>query len=162
MTEQRHVPVEELDCFKTFVEVADWAWGAVRDWPRLAQDTVGKQLIRAADSVGANLVEGDGRHRDADALHFFIVARASAREARYWLTRARVRGLLSEAMSEEQIARLTDATRQLNALISYRRARAGTGKVADSHAYYEVNDHDPFTWNGAIYFTVHPPSESDS
>ena len=31
------------------------------EWVPLARDTVGKQLIRAADSIGANIAEGVGQ-----------------------------------------------------------------------------------------------------
>jgi len=117
------VPMEELPVFLEFVAFADWAWERVSSWEALARDTVGKQLVRAADSVGANLVEGDGRFSKADGLHFFVIARASAREARYWLERARRRGLLNAAESEEWNVVLSQAVRQLNALIAYRRAQ---------------------------------------
>jgi hypothetical protein len=62
-----YTPMEELEFFKQYVSVADWAWRAVARWAPLAQETVGKQLIRACDSVGANLFEGDGRGTVPDA-----------------------------------------------------------------------------------------------
>jgi hypothetical protein len=55
-----HRPMEELAVFAWFEEVSDRVWEVVQGWRQLAQDTIGKQLIRSADSVGANLVEGDG------------------------------------------------------------------------------------------------------
>src|SRR5687768_8070777 len=107
--DQHHVPIEEMEVFRRYVEVADWVWDRVSQWPVLAQDTVGKQLIRACDSIGANLVEGDGRMASADGLHFMVIARASAREARYWLQRAMSRGLLTHGEGEERIAALISA-----------------------------------------------------
>ena len=86
--------MEELAVFARFEAVAEKVWAAVRGWRPLAQDTVGKQLIRAADSVGANLVEGDGRYGKADALHFVIIARGSARETALWIKRAQARQLI--------------------------------------------------------------------
>lgn len=75
-----HRPMEELTVFARFEEVSDRVWEVVQGWRQLAQDTIGKQLIRSADSVGANLVEGDGRYSKADALHFFVIASGSIRE----------------------------------------------------------------------------------
>src|SRR4051794_40587169 len=92
----RHMPIEQTAMFQRFVAVADQMWDMVHGWPSLAQRTVGQQLLRSADSVGANLVEGDGRYSDADALHFFTIARASARESRYWIERASHRKLISQ------------------------------------------------------------------
>ena len=131
-----HLPVEQTDCFLRFVAVADWAWEVVSGWQPLARDTLGKQLVRAADSIGANMVEGDGRYAKADSLHFFVVARGSARETRYWLERAKVRGLISDAEYTEQINAINHATRQLNSLINYRRSQP-SGVKEESSEYGE-------------------------
>lgn len=144
MSEKKYVPMEEMDVFRGYVEVADRIWQLVAEWKPLATDTVGKQLVRAADSVGANLVEGDGRYSDADALHFFIIARASARETRYWIQRAITRGLISQSEAENLINALTSATRQLNTLIHYRRGTKNQNMVREaSETYLGAND-DPF------------------
>lgn len=52
---------EGLEVYRLSERLADRVWNVVLHWPFLAQDTVGKQLIRAADSIGANIVEGYGR-----------------------------------------------------------------------------------------------------
>ena len=88
------MPIERMEIFKRYVDISDEIWQLCTNWSAFAQRTVGEQLCRAIDSVGANLVEGDGRYSKADALRFFIIARGSAREALYWLTRAEARGLL--------------------------------------------------------------------
>ena len=139
MQNPRHVPVEEMECFRKYVEVADWAWDEVERWKPLAQQTVGSQLIRAGDSVGANLVEGDGRSTDPDAARFFVIARASAREARYWLTRAAKRGLIPQDAAEAKIADLVEATKMLNGLIAYRRrSGASTPRLGESRDHYDA------------------------
>src|SRR5579859_2402077 len=104
--------------FKTFDEVSDWCWERAFAWGSFVQGTVGTQLVKSADSVGANLVEGDGRYSDADALHFFVIARASARETRYWLNKAARRKLLDTNEVRQQIDQLERATKALNTLIS--------------------------------------------
>ena len=62
----------------------------------MAQDTFGKQLINAADSIGANIAEGTGRGSFADNRRFAKIARASLFEVRHWLRRAHQRKLLSK------------------------------------------------------------------
>ena len=144
--ENEHLPIEEMEFFRWYVEVADWIWDEVVRWDHLGRDTVGKQLVRAADSVGANLVEGDGRYSDADALHFFIIARASARETRYWLERAAKRGLLKPTEANERIDRIKSASRLLNRLITYRRRRVGGDRVREPRTEYDANStSDPLT-----------------
>jgi four helix bundle protein len=111
-----------------------WAWTTVMKWGRFERETVGSQLVRACDSIGANLVEGDGRYSPADALRFFHIARASAREARYWITCAQKRGLVEKTSAEARIRDLTEATRALNALIRYRRAKKFNNRVSEPPA----------------------------
>ena len=45
---------ENLRVYQLSEQIGDLVWEAVIKWDRLAQDTVGKQLINSADSVGAN------------------------------------------------------------------------------------------------------------
>ena len=52
---------ENLEIYTLSEQLADSVWEIVLKWNNLAQDTVGKQLIRSADSVGANIAEGSGR-----------------------------------------------------------------------------------------------------
>ena len=106
--------------FARFEEATGRIWDAVQTWRPLAQDTIGKQVIRSADSVGANLVEGDGRYSKADALHFFIIARGSARETCLWVKRAEQRQLLAPQEAAELLRLLADGMRMPNNLITYR------------------------------------------
>ena len=58
---------------------------------------IGKQLVRAADSVGANIAEGSGRGTFADNKRFVRIGRGSFHETQYWLRRAYKRQLLTSA-----------------------------------------------------------------
>jgi four helix bundle protein len=138
MNENTHMPMEDMEVHRAFVEVCDEIWKIVLLWVPLARDTVGKQIIRAADSVGANLVEGDGRYGDADALHFFVIARASARETRYWLERAKVRDLVTQEDADCLLERLTGATIKLNNLIRHRRDTKRADRIRDDQAEYDA------------------------
>lgn len=42
-------------------EITDEIWEKVKNWEYFAKDTLGKQLTRAFDSIGANIAEGYGR-----------------------------------------------------------------------------------------------------
>lgn len=134
--------MEEMDFFLEFEEVADWVWDAVEGWTGRHQDTIGKQMVRACDSIGANLVEGDGRYTDPDAIHFFVIARASARETRLWINRGVKRELIDPQVGVIHVAKLTSAARRLNLFINYRR-RSGKATVVRENGilYGEV---DPF------------------
>jgi len=68
---------ENLEVYRLAERLADEVWRDVGKWGALARDTVGKQLIRAADSVGANLAEGVGRGTYRENRRFVRVARGS-------------------------------------------------------------------------------------
>jgi len=59
-------------------------------------DTLGKQFVRAADSVAANLSEGFGRFYYKENKQFCYYSRGSLYETLTWLTKAQNRGLIKE------------------------------------------------------------------
>ena len=65
---------ENLRVYLLAEQLADEVWKVVRKWEILARDTVGKQLVRAADSIGANIAEGSGRGSDQDYRRFLRIA----------------------------------------------------------------------------------------
>ncbi len=100
---------ESLDVYRLSEELADILWDMVKEWQPLARDTVGKQLIRAGDSIGANIAEGHGRGSYQDNRRFVRIARGSLNETRHWLRRAYRRQLLTE----HQIAKLQPLIEEL-------------------------------------------------
>jgi four helix bundle protein len=88
---------ENLQVYRLSEDLADLIWEIVLRWDTLAQDTVGKQLIKAADSIGANIAEGTGRGSFADNKRFAKIARGSLFEVKHWFRRAYRRKLLSKS-----------------------------------------------------------------
>lgn len=109
---------ENLEVYKLSERLADAVWDIVIGWNHLARDTVGKQLIRAADSVGANIAEGCGRKSFADNKRFVRIARASLYETQHWLRRAFRRKLLSQAQIDQLSKILDELSPRLNAYIN--------------------------------------------
>ncbi len=87
---------ENLRAYQLAEQLSDLTWDIVQLWNRIAQDTVGKQLIRAADGIGANIAEGSGRGTHVDNRRFARIARGSLYETKHWLRRAFRRKLLNE------------------------------------------------------------------
>ncbi|MBA4066341.1 MAG: four helix bundle protein [Isosphaera sp.] len=96
------LPFDELEVYQAAERLTDEVWDIVRTWDNFAKDTVGKQLVRAADSIGANIAEGCGRQSYKDNQRFVKIARGSLNETRHWLRRAYRRKLLTP----EQVAAL--------------------------------------------------------
>jgi four helix bundle protein len=94
MNNRSQTSFEKLEVYRLSEELSDMLWDQVNQWSRLAQDTVGRQLVRAADSVGANLAEGLGRQSSKDRVLYTRYACGSLYEVRHWLRRAEARQLL--------------------------------------------------------------------
>ena len=86
---------EHLEVYRLAEDLADKVWEAVKSWDTFAKSTVGRQLVRSADSVGANIAEGCGRGTYPDNRRFVRIARGSLNETRHWLRRAHRRRLLT-------------------------------------------------------------------
>ena len=63
----------------------DEIWEIVKNWEYFAKDTLGKQIVRSADSIGANIAEGNGRYNSKDNQRFVKIARGSLYETIHWL-----------------------------------------------------------------------------
>ncbi|MDQ2939985.1 MAG: four helix bundle protein [Actinomycetota bacterium] len=87
---------EDLIAYREANVLADSLRAAVVDWPTIDRWTLGVQVIRSADSVGANIAEAYGRGTPADQGRLFLIARGSAYETQHWIERAFARSLLSD------------------------------------------------------------------
>jgi four helix bundle protein len=87
---------ESLRVYQLSEKLADSVWSIVLKWNVFARDTVGKQLVKAADSIGANIAEGTGRGTFVDNRRFVRIARGSLNETQHWFRRAFKRRLLSD------------------------------------------------------------------
>jgi four helix bundle protein len=83
----------------------------------MAQDTVGKQVIRSADGIGANIAEGSGRGSAQDNRRFLRMARGSLYETRHWLRRAHTRNLLLPEQIENISPIIKELTPKLNSYL---------------------------------------------
>ena len=108
---------ENLRVYQLSEELADTIWKIVREWDQLAKQTLGKQLIRSADSIGANIAEGTGRGSFQDNRRFVRTARGSLYETRHWLRRAHVRSLLSSEAVKKIRPILDELGPKLNAYL---------------------------------------------
>jgi four helix bundle protein len=88
--------LEELQVYTLSMEMAEKVWNIVIEWDYFTKDTIGKQLVKAADSIAANLSEGFGRYHFKENVNFSYYSRGSLSETRTWLTKAHNRKLISD------------------------------------------------------------------
>jgi four helix bundle protein len=117
---------ENLRVYQLAEEIADLIWEISARWDWFSRSTIGKQMVEAADSVGANIAEGAGRYGSQDNKRFVYFARGSLNETKHWLRRAFKRKLLSD----EEISRLKllldELAPKLNAYINSLKTRPST------------------------------------
>jgi four helix bundle protein len=77
------------------MDLGESIWEIVIAWNYFEKDTIGKQLVRAADSVAANLSEGFGRFFYKENKQFCYYSRGSLYETKTWLTKAKNRKLIA-------------------------------------------------------------------
>jgi four helix bundle protein len=87
---------EKLEVYRFAEQLCDRLWDIIITWNAFERDTIGKQLVRSVDSIGANIAEGSGRYSDTDNRRFIRIARGSLYETIHWLRRSYKRDLLSE------------------------------------------------------------------
>src|SRR3954453_6514265 len=92
--------------------LADDLHSLVVKWPQFDRDSVGMQLMRAVDSVSANIAEAGGRWTLKDKRNFLYIARGSLLETEHWIDCAVNRGLITTNMD----GRVTEIARLLNGL----------------------------------------------
>jgi four helix bundle protein len=116
---------ENLDVYRLAEDISDKVWAVVSTWQAFARDTIGTQLVRSADSIGANISEGAGRGTYRDNCNFIHYARGSLYETKHWLRRAYQRKLLSQDQIELLKPMIDELAPRLNAYLkSIRRNRA--------------------------------------
>jgi four helix bundle protein len=109
--------LDDLRIYQRAMSLGASMWTEVRAWSRFDKDTIGKQLVRSADSIAANISEGNGRFHYGEIRQFCYYARGSLEETKTWVAKAEDRQLLSHERSAEFRSELNALSRMLNAYI---------------------------------------------
>jgi four helix bundle protein len=97
--------------------IGKFAWEQVEPWGKFEKDTLGKQLVRAADSISANLSEAYGRYSIPDRKRFAYIARGSLCETMNWLAKSMDRNLITDVSGRALMSALDNLSIRLNAYI---------------------------------------------
>ena len=112
----------DLSKFNLIEETSQFSntiWDEVNLWRIFEKDTIGKQLVRSADSIAANLSEAHGRYSFADRKRFGYYARGSLCETITWINLSVSRGLIEKEKGQLLQARLQNISKQINTYINH-------------------------------------------
>jgi len=111
--------LEKLDVFQLSNEIGEIVWDLVSGWNFFEKDTVGKQFIKSADSISANIAEGYGRYFYKENIQFCYYARGSLLETKVWIMKASRRSLLNQKTKSELSVLVDELLIKLNGYINY-------------------------------------------
>ena len=109
--------INDLEIYRESMRLAEVIWDSVGSWPWFAKDTLGKQIVRSADSIAANIAEGYGRYHFKENQKFCYYSRGSAQEAQTWIEKAVRRDLVPEETGRTLYRDLDSLKKRLNAYI---------------------------------------------
>jgi four helix bundle protein len=108
----------DIEIYSISEELSNQIWGIVRHWHYFEKETLGKQLVRAADSISANIAEAFERYHYKDRQKFGYYARGSFEETKSWLRKSYQRKLLNDSQMEIINRYVKQIGPKLNSLIN--------------------------------------------
>jgi four helix bundle protein len=109
--------LNDLEIYREAMRLGEVVWEWVARWDYFAKDTIGKQFVRAIDSIAANISEGHGRFHYKENQKFCYYARGSLTESQTWLEKSARRDLVDPEQARQLYKDLESLRKRLNAYI---------------------------------------------
>jgi four helix bundle protein len=122
----KYQQLKDIEVYVLARKLADRVWAEVVGWDHFEKRTVGQQLVRAVDSISANIAESYGRHHIRDVTLFLYYARGSLYESQDWISKAVQRKLFPQETGRHLLDQIQIIAPKLNAYISAKRQRKTT------------------------------------
>ncbi|MDP2174766.1 MAG: four helix bundle protein [Bacteroidota bacterium] len=119
MTEKNYLKISQIEAYNISKDLSNFTWDIVLKWDYFARDTVGKQFVRAVDSISANIAEGFGRFHKKVKIKFFQYSKGSVLESYDWTEKSKHRNLITEDEYNELLQTLQKLPKSINSLIKY-------------------------------------------
>ena len=111
------IKLEDLEVYKIALEIGEIVWKTTEKWSYFDKDTLGKQIVRSADSIALNISEGYGRFHFAENKNFCYYSRGSAYETATAIHKAQNRNLISDVEYNLLYEKLSLFLKLMNAYI---------------------------------------------
>ena len=116
---KKYLEVKDISAYKISFDLSNYVWDVVIKWNYFSKDTVGRQLVRAVDSISANIAEGFGRYFKKDKINFYRYSYGSIIECFDWIEKANKRNLLKEKECQYILSELKKLPKEVNHLIGF-------------------------------------------
>ncbi|HHT9115027.1 MAG: four helix bundle protein [Planctomycetes bacterium] len=115
--EKEFLQLNDVQPYKTALKLSNYVWEIVIRWDYFAKDTVGKQFVKAVDSISANIAEGFGRYFKKDKINFYRYRSGSVKESFDWNEKAKIRNLINKDDYQHILGELQKLPKEINQLI---------------------------------------------
>jgi four helix bundle protein len=115
--EKEFLQLNDVQPYKTALKLSNYVWEIVIRWDYFAKDTVGKQFVKAVDSISANIAEGFGRYFKKDKINFYRYSNGSVKESFDWNEKAKIRNLINKDDYQHILGELQKLPKEINQLI---------------------------------------------
>ncbi len=117
--DKKYLKLNDIDAYKIAFSLSNYVWDLIVKWNQFNSDTVGKQFIRAVDSISANIAEGFGRYSKKDKIKFFRISFGSMYESLDWNEKALKRKLISKLDYDSIYSELQKLPKLIHQLIKF-------------------------------------------
>lgn len=122
--------INDLEVYREAMRLGESIWDAVANWEKFAKFSIGSQIVRAADSIAANIAEGYGRFHFKENKKHCYYARGSLIEVQCFLEKSAKRGLIPTDQARQLYQELETLLKRLNAYI---KTIGAIGATPDTH-----------------------------
>lgn len=136
--------LEDLKVYSLAMEIGNKCWSIVTCWNHFEKDTTGKQLVRSADSIAANISEGYGRFFDKQRRYFNFIARGSLFETKTWLDKAFQREQISIEEYGLLKKEINELCKMLNSFIKNSNTTTIIKEPFETYKNTEINEEGQF------------------
>lgn len=111
--------LEKLEVYNLAEFFSDEIWEIVDEWKIFLKDTIGKQFVRSADSISANISEGYGRYYYKESKQFYFYARGSLQETKSWISKCKRRKIIPAGICDDLLQKAEVILIKLNSYIKF-------------------------------------------
>jgi four helix bundle protein len=119
MENKKFLKLNDIEAYRISFKLSNHIWNVVIKWDYFAKDTLGKQFVKAVDSISANIAEGFGRYSKKDKIKFYRYSFGSLYESLDWNEKAHIRSLLNKDEYSDIFSELIKLPGSINRLILF-------------------------------------------